>query len=50
MQSSIAILRVYSMGLKRAVSHTRNSWATYDHHGWSRDFRRYERKLLKPLE
>ena len=23
-----------------------SAWATYDHHGWSRGFRRYERRLL----
>lgn len=40
MQPSVAPLTVQGMRGRRAVSHTRNPWATYVHHGWSRDFRR----------
>ena len=34
-------------GLRRAISCTRSSWATYGNHGLSRDSRRLERRLLK---
>ena len=50
MQSETAILMARHTELRRAVSHTRNPWAIYNHHGWSRDFRRYERRLLKHLQ
>lgn len=34
-------------GPRRTISHTRSPWATYGHHGLSRDSRRLENRLLK---